>query len=374
MECIFPALNSELLALDQRLLNNKLAGMNVSTHLENDTHIEAPSRVLHKVLVALKNLFTVVHDERYYTDAESTDRETAKILCPSIANGIQVELLKSTLAQIIIFQGCNDQLIVFSMTSLLEMTAVPAQTILFSVGDCGNAMYIVHSGVLAVVAESVVVRDIRKGSCFGELFVYFSIRCTATVITTTYSILYKLSRFHCERVLEGYPDCGTVISSRVESMLNKRKMESQGDASFTAPDTSSETSRKFKRRPSFATEGVAAVSTFVKVLSKRGSRVVSWQASKPSVSPALQFLPGLGPQPDVSVTSRDIRVAPSHAEGSTTLRTPTAYDRHAEQSTEAYKHHGLWQLILLRSVLINILLRACGGFCFRYPICTIVGS
>ncbi|KAG6952617.1 hypothetical protein JG687_00012904 [Phytophthora cactorum] len=98
---------------------------------------------------------------RYYTDAESNDREAAKRLCRSVANDIQVELLKSTFAQIPIFEGCSDQFIV-AMTSLLEMIAVPAQTTLFSAGDDGDAMYIVHSGVLAVIIKSVTVREIRK--------------------------------------------------------------------------------------------------------------------------------------------------------------------------------------------------------------------
>ncbi|KAG6952994.1 hypothetical protein JG688_00013031 [Phytophthora aleatoria] len=143
--------------------------------------------------------------KRYYTDTESHDRETSKLLCPSIANDIQVELLKATIADISIFEGCNDQFIV-AMTSLLEMVAFPAQTVLFSTGDDGDAVYVVHSGVLAIVINSVMVREIRKGSCFGELSVFSSMPRTATVISTTYVILYKLSRFHCERVLQGYPE------------------------------------------------------------------------------------------------------------------------------------------------------------------------
>ncbi|OWZ15956.1 LOW QUALITY PROTEIN: Voltage-gated Ion Channel [Phytophthora megakarya] len=159
---------------------------------------------------------------RYYTDEESNDREAAKILCRSVANDIQVELLHATFAQIPIFEGCSDQFIV-AMTSLLEMIAIPAQTTLFSAGEDGDAMYIVHSGVLAVIIKSVTVREIRKGVCFGELSVFSSIRRTASVISTTYSILYKLSRFHCERVLDGYPNCAVLIEGHVKSALTKIK-------------------------------------------------------------------------------------------------------------------------------------------------------
>ncbi|KAE9096293.1 hypothetical protein PF010_g15258 [Phytophthora fragariae] len=164
---------------------------------------------------------------RYYTDAESNDREAAKRLCRSVANDIQVELLKSIFAQIPIFEGCTDQFIV-AMTSLLEMIAIPAQTTLFSKGDDGDAMFIVHSGVLAVVIKSVTVREIRKGACFGELSVFSSMKRTAAVMSTTYAILYKLSRFHCERVLNGYPRCAMLIDAHVEATLR----EMQGDDNY----------------------------------------------------------------------------------------------------------------------------------------------
>lgn len=71
--------------------------------------------------------------QRYYTDTEANDRETAKLLCPSIATDIQVDLLKPTIAQIAIFDGCSDQFIV-ALASQLEMIALPARTTLFSTG------------------------------------------------------------------------------------------------------------------------------------------------------------------------------------------------------------------------------------------------
>ncbi|GMF09775.1 unnamed protein product [Phytophthora lilii] len=52
------------------------------------------------------------------------------MLCPSIANDIQVELMKLTIAKISLLDGCSEQFIV-AMTSLLEMVAVPAHTTLF---------------------------------------------------------------------------------------------------------------------------------------------------------------------------------------------------------------------------------------------------
>lgn len=218
----------------------------------------------------MTKMLTILCLKRYYTDAESNDREAAKMLCPSIANDIQVELLKSTIAKISLFDGCSDQFVV-AMTSLLRMIAVPAQTILFSAGDYGDALYVVQSGVLAIVVKSVTVREIRKGSCFGELSVFSSMPRTATVISTTFSILYKLSRFYCERVLEGYPKCAAVIAAHVEDVLNQLN-SSEKDASNSSPATSTSISRKGDyRRVSVAAGCVEGVSTLTKVLSRRGT-------------------------------------------------------------------------------------------------------
>ncbi|KAG6617456.1 Cyclic nucleotide-gated cation channel alpha-3 [Phytophthora cinnamomi] len=99
--------------------------------------------------------------KRYYTDAESTDRETAKLLCPSIANDIQVELLKSTIAHVSLFSGCSDQFIV-ALTSLLEMIAVPAQTTLFSAGDYGDAIWHVQESPASMELYDQKLRSVYK--------------------------------------------------------------------------------------------------------------------------------------------------------------------------------------------------------------------
>lgn len=86
------------------------------------------------------------------------------------------------IAQMTVFSECSDQFII-AVAGLLEMIALPSQTTLFSAGDYGDALYIVHSGVLEIIVDSVTVRDIRKGSCFGELSVFSSMPRTATVRT-----------------------------------------------------------------------------------------------------------------------------------------------------------------------------------------------
>ncbi|GMF41790.1 unnamed protein product [Phytophthora fragariaefolia] len=301
--------------------------------------------------------------KRYYTDAESTDRETAKILCPSIANDIQVELLKSTLAQISLFAGYNDQFIV-AMTSLLELTAVPAQTTLFSEGHHGNAMYVVRSGVLAVIARSVTVLEMRKGTCFGELFVFSSMSCTATVISTTYSILYKLSRFHCERVLEGYPDCASVIAVHVKDILRQMNIsedEGSSNTSFNSISSRSDSRKAALRRASITTGGI----TRALARARRGSSLLSPQrmsisrkkSKRNSIGPLLQDLqPGNKPtssehlsrdmKSDTTMSAEDVL---SHTLPMKNEQESITFD-HGQRSKLklVYKHHGLWRLVLLQ--------------------------
>jgi CRP-like cAMP-binding protein len=204
-----------------------------------------------------------------------------------------VELLKATIAQISIFEGCSDPFIV-AMASLLEMMALPAQTTLFSVGDDGDAMYVVHSGVLAIVIKSVIVREIRKGACFGELSVFSSMARTATVESRTYVILYTLSRFRSQRVLEGYPECAAVVAGHVQEVLNQlSSSESSSNAPFSTPPSAA--GRGGIRRASVAAGVVAGAAALAKGLkgvtpSPSRRRLTSWLGRKSVVSPAqLEF-------------------------------------------------------------------------------------
>ncbi|ETM44213.1 hypothetical protein L914_10526, partial [Phytophthora nicotianae] len=286
--------------------------------------------------------------KRYYTDTESHDRETSKLLCPSIANDIQVELLKATIADISIFEGCNDQFIV-AMTSLLEMVAFPAQTTLFSTGDDGDAMYVVHSGVLAIVINSVIVREIRKGSCFGELSVFSSMPRTATVISTTYVILYKLSRFHCERVLQGYPECASLIERHVQHLLGQLSQSANTRASSSSGSSGSGVKSGGIRRASVA-------SAFVKVLSKRGrtaaifsSRrsILSWLGRRSSVTPESVENDSNGVMGGNMFLSQKSK----NGQESQIKASMNPYDRHGPKAVLIPDYSGLWRFILLRKCI-----------------------
>lgn len=165
----------------------------------------------------------VEYIHRHYTDAESNDREVTKLLCPSITKDIQVQLLKGMMGRIPLFRGCNEQFIV-ALTSLLELTSYPARVTLFSAGDRGDYMYVVNSGILHIVVNGTKVRELRKGDFFGEVSVFSSRTRTASVTTASYCTLYRLSRFHIERVLEGYPDYAALIAVVIDEIVNQRQV------------------------------------------------------------------------------------------------------------------------------------------------------
>lgn len=181
------------------------------------THLLA----FHRVPDALQSQ-VVEFVQRHNTDAESNDREVTKLLCPSIAKDIQVELLKGMIAKIPLFKDCNERFIV-ALTSLLEMISLPAHYTLFEVGDAGDCMYVVNSGVLHILVKGKKVRELQQGSFFGEVSVFSKQPRSATVVTTSYCTLYRLSRFDTERVLEGYPHYAALIAQAIDEIMNQRQ-------------------------------------------------------------------------------------------------------------------------------------------------------
>lgn len=151
--------------------------------------------------------------------------------------------MRTTVAGISMFAGCTEQFIT-ALTSLLKPVAIPAHTVVFSAGDDGDALFIVHSGVLHVMIRSVKVREMRKGACFGELSVFSDMKRSATVTSATYSILYRLSRFHCQRVLEGYPICAALVTAHVQRMLSGMAAPSNGHTESSPSSPTSKTGSK----------------------------------------------------------------------------------------------------------------------------------
>ncbi|KAE9004997.1 hypothetical protein PF005_g16817 [Phytophthora fragariae] len=162
----------------------------------------------------------------YYTGTDTIDREVTKLLCPSIGKDVQIELLRDVVAKIPVFSSCRSEFIEV-LTSLLERISLPAQCTLFSIGDPGDAMYIIHAGVLDVIGRKAKIRELRKNDFVGELSLFSSFPRSATVVTNTYCVLYKLSRFHTELVLDTYPTAANGIKKVVDAIIEKTQLKSK---------------------------------------------------------------------------------------------------------------------------------------------------
>ncbi|TMW57730.1 hypothetical protein Poli38472_014333 [Pythium oligandrum] len=174
--------------------------------------------------------------KRYHTLSESNDREAMRLLCPSIAKDIQVALLKEMVGNILFFKECNEQFII-AITSLLELVSLPANIIVFNAGEEGDAMYFVNTGVLHVLVDGVKIREVRKGAFFGEMALFLKRPRYATVVTTTYCTLYKLVRFHMDRLFEGYPEYARMIPKRVSEMARVLFGRLSGEALLIPDET-----------------------------------------------------------------------------------------------------------------------------------------
>lgn len=134
------------------------------------------------------------------------------------------------------------------------MVAIPAQYKLCEAGDLGDAMYIVYSGVLNIMINSVKVREMRKGMCFGEISIFTQSPRTASAISVTYCLLYRLSRNHSERVLAGYPECATHILASANAFLHKAKHHAHIHSSMGSATSMTSTRSSREKKSSSTSE------------------------------------------------------------------------------------------------------------------------
>ena len=104
------------------------------------------------------------------------------------------------LAQIPLFQGLTDEDREVLATRLTERT-FKAGEIVFSQGDKGNSMYVVHSGAVQIYLPSadkdqppVVLKDVRSGEYFGELAIFDDKPRSASVRALVDTTLMELTR------------------------------------------------------------------------------------------------------------------------------------------------------------------------------------
>ncbi|ETW09618.1 hypothetical protein, variant 1 [Aphanomyces invadans] len=173
---------------------------------------QVPSSVQERAIEYLENGFK---------SGESNDRNTMKLLCPSISKDIKFSLLKDMTLGVPFFKCCSAA-VLRALIDLMETQSLPTNFIVSKAGDHETGIYIVQSGVLAVLHNDTKVREVRKGGFVGELSLFSNQVRSTTVATATFCILHKLSRSHIHRVLRAYPQFKSEIMACVKTMLAER--------------------------------------------------------------------------------------------------------------------------------------------------------
>ncbi|RHY01209.1 hypothetical protein DYB36_000253 [Aphanomyces astaci] len=189
----------------------------------------------------------------FLESGDANDRNTMKLLCPSIAKDVKFTLLKSMVANVPFFKCCNAAF-TRALIDLMETQSLPTNYLVCSKGEQGEEMYFVQSGVLAVLINEIKVRELRKGGFFGELSLFTNQVRTANVVTSTFCIVHKLSRSHVRRVLRAYPQFETQILACVKALL--QEMDLQNDRVARR--------RVSSMRPETVTKRAQAYENFVK--------------------------------------------------------------------------------------------------------------
>lgn len=87
----------------------------------------------------------------------------------------------------------------------LTPVVLPRETVVFSQGDPGDGFYLIEEGTVEIVVDGGHVRDLGRGSSFGEIALLRNVPRTATVRTLTGVRLQRLERA---------PFLGTVTGNR----------------------------------------------------------------------------------------------------------------------------------------------------------------
>ena len=98
---------------------------------------------------------------------------------------------------------------------------------IFSEGDPGNFMCIVHSGKISVLkanqnGEQVIVASLSHGRAFGEMAVLDGERRSATCLAAEDSILLALSKDALDAMLDEHPRIGADVIRAIAVSLSRR--------------------------------------------------------------------------------------------------------------------------------------------------------
>ncbi|OQR97331.1 Voltage-gated Ion Channel (VIC) Superfamily [Achlya hypogyna] len=162
----------------------------------------------------------VEYIESGFRSGDMNDKHNMKLLCPSIAKDVKFVMLKEMVANVPFFRRCSNSFL-RALIDLTETEAMPANFTVVQQGDVGEFMYFVQSGVLVITLDHIKIKELRKGTSFGELSLFTNRTRSASVVTTTFCILHKLARIHVHQVLTAYPEFENGILDCVAQLIQE---------------------------------------------------------------------------------------------------------------------------------------------------------
>ncbi len=129
-----------------------------------------------------------------------------KGLPDNLSREVSLHLKNEVLEKIFLFQDASQEFIDEIALHLSPVVLTP-NDVLFREGDDGDAMYFVLSGELVAVDkhQEKEFATFSDGDFFGEMALFKKEPRSATMISKTYSDLYKLDKKIFDRIMEHYP-------------------------------------------------------------------------------------------------------------------------------------------------------------------------
>jgi voltage-gated potassium channel len=140
-----------------------------------------------------------------------------------LQNEVSIHLKREILEKIPLFKGVSDDFLRDVSLHMRPIICVPGECV-FNEGDIGNEMYFVIRGKLEVVMNNEPLTVLTDGDFFGEISLFTEQkRRTATVISQSYSDLYRLDRELFEEVLRRYPKIAELIKKIADERIEHNK-------------------------------------------------------------------------------------------------------------------------------------------------------
>ncbi|XP_029290570.1 cyclic nucleotide-gated cation channel beta-1 [Cottoperca gobio] len=226
---------------------------------------------------------------------------------------IAIDVNYSIVSKVVLFQGCDRQMIFDMLKSLRSVVYLPGDYVCKK-GEVGREMYIIKAGEVQVVGGpdgKTVFVTLRAGSVFGEislLAVGGGNRRTANVIAHGFANLFILDKKDLNEILVHYPESKKLLRKKARKMLTKGKKpepkeEPMGAAQVPAAAVRPETPKLLRAALEMTERSTGLKGALAKVKEKTNKSSVSLQPSISSSLPPPSPTSSSGPDRDVNTPS-----------------------------------------------------------------------